>query len=176
LNGFLSFVGSAATVALIAVATRWVLGAKGAPLPKTHDGTNIYGIKWQWQAIGILGGIFWLALSMWTWQVRHSRPEGVLIGLAVASVALGIWLAIGSAITDQNGIPKKWLWYSRSFQWKQITEIRLHTRQGGAIELRSGTEKLVLDFRLNAFQHLLNDIIAHTQLQPTRSDTGQRRF
>ena len=176
MHGLLSIVGSIATVALITIASRLVLGAKGTLLPKNRDGTNVYGVKWQWRALGIVGDIFWLGLFMWAWWDRHSRPDGILIAMAIAFVITGVYLAIGSVITDQNGITKKWLWYSRSFQWKQITEIRLHNKQGGAIELRSGTKKLVIDFRLNAFQHLLNEIISRTQMEPTGSGTGQRRF
>jgi hypothetical protein len=172
LHALLSIVGSIATVALITIATRWVLNAKGTPLPKTRDGVNVYGLKGQWRALGIVGNIFWLVLFMWAWWDRHSRPDGVLIGLTVAFVAAGTWLAIGSVITDQNGITKKWLWYSRSLQWKQITEIRLHPKQGGAIELRAGTRKLVIDFRLNAFQYLLKEIRSRTQMQPTGSTRG----
>lgn len=99
----------------------------------------------------------------------------MLIAITVAFVAMAIWLAVGSVITDQNGITKKWLWYSRSFQWKQITEIRLHSKYGGAIELRSGSGKLVIDSRVNAFQHLLNEIISRTQMQPIASDATRTR-
>lgn len=39
-NSLLSIIGSIVTVALIAVATRWVSGAKGAQFTKTRDGTR----------------------------------------------------------------------------------------------------------------------------------------
>jgi len=58
------------------------------------------------------------------------------------------------------------LWRSLSFQWQDITEVRLHKKQGGAIELRSGAQKLVIDSRFDAFQHLLNEIEKHTQMHP----------
>jgi len=41
----------------------------------------------------------------------------------------------------------------------------VHKKQGGAIELRSGSQKLVIDSRFDAFQHLLNEIEDRTQLQ-----------
>ncbi len=44
-SSFLSVLGSIATVALIAIATRWLSSAKGLQLPKTHDGISVYGIE-----------------------------------------------------------------------------------------------------------------------------------
>jgi hypothetical protein len=76
---------------------------------------------------------------------------------------LAFWLAIsGSVTTDQNSITKKGLWRSHSFRWGDITEIRLHNKQGEAIELRAGSQKLMIDSRFVAFQHLLTEIEDHT--------------
>jgi hypothetical protein len=165
-NSLLSVIGSIATVALIAVATRWLSSAKGSPLPKTRDGASVYGIKWQWRAVGLVGAVFWIIVSIWSWHDQHTRPDGVLIGITVAFVAAGLWLASGSITTNQTGITKKGLWHSHSFLWKDITEVRLRKKQGGAIELRSGAQKLVIDSRFDAFQHLLNEIEDHTQVHP----------
>ncbi len=159
-----SFILQVAIVALIVIATRWLFGAKGAQLPRTRDGTSIYGIKRQWRAVGLAGGVFAIVLSMWSWHDMH-RPEWVLIAISVTFVILALWLASGSVTTNQTGITKRVLWYSRSFQWKDITEIRVHKKQGVAIELRSGSQKLVIDSRFDAFQHLLNEIEDRTQLQ-----------
>ncbi len=60
MRGLLSIVGSIAIVALIVIATRWVSGPKGSPLPKTRDGANVYEVKRQWRALGTVGGVFWL--------------------------------------------------------------------------------------------------------------------
>jgi hypothetical protein len=49
-------------------------------------------------------------------------------------------ITTGSVTTDQAGITKKGLWRNYSLQWKEIIEIRLHKKQGGAIELRAGPE------------------------------------
>jgi hypothetical protein len=165
-NSLVGVIGSIATVALIAVATRWLSTPKGSPLPKRRDGSSIYGIKWQWRAVGLLGAVFWIVVSIWSWHDRRARPDGVLIGITVAFVAAGFWLASGSITTNQTGITKKGLWHTYSFRWKEITEVRLHKKQGGAIELRSGTRKLVIDSRFDAFQHLLNEIEDHTQMHP----------
>lgn len=79
---------------------------------------------------------------------------------------IGLWLAVGSVTINQIGITKSFPWYPRSFKWKDITEIRLHKKQGGAIELRSGPQKLIVDFRFNAFHNLLNEIKDRTDFRP----------
>jgi hypothetical protein len=166
-NSFVSVIGSIAAVTLIAVATRWLTAAKGSALPKTRDGTSVYRIKWQWRAVGLVGGVFWVAVSIWSWREQRSRPDGVLIGITAACVIAGLWLASGSVTTNHVGITKKGLWHSHSFHWKDITEVRLHKKQGGAVELRSGAQKLIIDSRFDAFQHLLNEIEDHTEMHPT---------
>jgi hypothetical protein len=161
-----SFILQAVTVALIVVATRWLFGAKGATLPRIRDGTKVYGIKWQWRAVGLAGGAFWVVVLFWSWHdLRHS--DGVLIAITATFVIIGLWLGSGSVSTNQAGITKRVLWRSRSFHWGDITEIRLHKKQGEAIELRAGPQKLVVDSRFVAFEHLLNEIEDHTQLLPT---------
>jgi hypothetical protein len=157
---------SIATVTLIAVATRWLATAKGSDLPETRDGTNLYRIKWQWRAVGFIGRFFWIVICILASRDSHSRPSGVLIAITVAFVAAGLWISTGSVTTDEAGITKKGLWRNYSLQWKEITEIRLHKKQGGAIELRAGARKLVMDSRLNAFQHLLNEIEGRTKIRP----------
>ena len=166
-----NFILQVATVALIVIATRWLFGAKGRQVPKIRDGASVYGIKWQWRAVGLAGGIFWVAVSIWSSHDLHSRPDGVLIAITVVFVTIGLWLASGSVTTNHTGITKKALWRSCSFHWGDITEIRLHKKQGGAIELRAGSQKLVIDSRFDAFQHLLNEIEDRTQLQPIRPAT-----
>jgi hypothetical protein len=162
----ISFIVQVATVALIVIASRWLFGARGAALPRTRDGNSIYGIKWQWRAVGLAGGAFWIIVSIWSWHDQHSRPDGVLIAITIVFLTVGLWLASGSVTTNQTGITKRVLWLSRSFTWKDITEVRVHKKQGGAIELRSGSRKLIIDSRFVGSQHLLNEIEDHTQLQP----------
>jgi hypothetical protein len=164
-SSFLSVVSSIATIALIALAIRWVSGAKGAQFPKARNGASIYGIKWQWRVVGFAGCLFAIVLSIWSWHDLH-RPEWGLIAISVTFLTLSLWLASGSVTTNQSGITKKGIWYSRCFQWREITEIRLHQKQGGAIEVRSGARKLIIDSRFDAFQHLLNEIEDHAQVHP----------
>ena len=79
---------------------------------------------------------------------------------------MGLWLGSGAVTTNQSGITKSVIWHSRSFRWDDITEIRLHKNDGGAIDLRAGKQKLIIDVRFVARQHLLTEIIARTKLQP----------
>ena len=162
-----SIVSSILTVTLIAAATRWLAAAKGSELPETRDGINLYRIKWQWRAVAFAGGFLGITLCILASRDFQSRPSEVLIGIAVAFVAACVWIAIGSVTTDQSGITKKGLWRNFSLQWNEITEIRLHQKQRGAIELRAGAQKLVVDSRLNAFQHLLSEIEDRTKIRPT---------
>jgi hypothetical protein len=165
-NSVTSVLASIATVALIVVATRWLAEAKGSPLPKTRDGLSVYGVKWRWRVVGLLGGVFSVTISVWSWHDLH-RPEWGLIGISTTFVVVGIWLATGCVMTGPSGITKKCLWSTRSLPWKDITEVRLHKKHGGAIELRSGALKLIVDSRFDAFQHLLNEIEDRTQMRPT---------
>jgi hypothetical protein len=156
-----------ATVAVIVVATRWLFGVKGAQVPRTRGDTRIYSIKWQWRAVGLASVTFWAIVLIWSWRDRGSRPDATLIVITVAFVLAGLWLASGSVRTNPVGITKSVLWRSHSFPWGDITEIRLHKKQGGAIELRAGSRRLVIDSRFVAFRHLLTEIEDHTQLHPT---------
>ena len=106
-----------------------------------------------------------LAFGQSSWLDLH-RPEWDVIAISIAFLRIGVWLTVGSVTTNQIGIAKSFLGYRRSFKWKDITEIRLHKRQGGAIELRSGPQKLIVDFRCNAFHLLSNAIKDRTNLRP----------
>ena len=168
LSSISSVVGSAVIVALIVIVTRWVVGAKGAQLPRIRAATNVYAIKWQWRAIGLAGGLFsaFIAVKLFPYDLARAAGWVALIALS-AMALLGLWMAIGMSVTtDEIGLTLKTLWNSTSIRWDDITEIRLHKRDGGAIELRAGPQKLIIDVRFVARQHLLNEIIAHTQLQP----------
>jgi len=158
----------AAGIALLVGVTRWLFGAKGPLLPRTQGDKNFYDVKWEWRAVGIAGGIFWISFSAWDWIDRRSRPGGVLIAITLIFLAIGIWIASGSVTTNQSGITKRGLLGSRTLSWGNITEIRLHKKQGGAIELRAGPQKLIIDSRVIAFEHLLSEIEEYTSLQSSK--------
>jgi hypothetical protein len=159
-------VSGVATVALIASATRWLSNFKGADLPQTRDSTSLYRLAWPWRAVGITSVAFSMILLGWESFDARSHPDRAFVVIATLFAALGVWLASGVVMTNSTGITKKVLWYRRTFVWNQITEIRqLKSRGEKAIELRSGPDKLVIDFRYNAFQHLLREIEERTGLQ-----------
>jgi hypothetical protein len=168
LSSISSVVGPAVTVALIVIVTRWVVGAKGAQLPRIRAAANVYDIKWQWRAIGLAGCLFFTVIAMKLFPYNLAKAAGWMSLIAFPAMALlGLWMAIGMSVTtDEIGITQKRVWHSTSIPWNDITEIRLHKRDGGAIELRAGPQKLIIDVRFVARQHLLNEIIAHTQLKP----------
>ena len=51
----LDVIRGVATVALIVYATRWLSTAKGAQVPRTRDKANVYDMKWQIRAVGLVG-------------------------------------------------------------------------------------------------------------------------
>jgi hypothetical protein len=171
MGNVISIVLQASGIALAIGAMRWLFAAKGPVVPRTKDDKNFYDVKWQWRALGIAGGTFWIILSLWQWVDRRSRPDAVLITMTLIFATVGIWIASGSVITNQRGITKKSLLRSRSFAWGNITEIRLHKKQGGAIELRAGSQRLVIDFRIIAFEHLLREIEDRTHLQSSNASS-----
>ncbi len=154
----LEAIASATTVALIIIATRWLSGATGDPLPKIVGGSRLYKIKWQWRAVGLGGAPFYAALAF---EARHELTSifgwAVLIFLSALALS-GLWLASGSVTTNQDGITRTTLCYSRSLRWNEITGVRLLKKDGEAIELRAGSKKLIVDSRIGAFHHLQKEI------------------
>ncbi len=107
---------------------------------------------------------FWSGVVIWSWHdLLH--PDTVLISMAVAFILESFWLASGSVSTNANGITKRVLWRSHFLRWADITEVRMHKKRGDAIELRAGSQIIMIDSRFAAFQHLLNEVERHTQLQ-----------
>ncbi len=157
-------VSSAVTVALIVALTRWLSDAKGATLPTIRDGISVYQIKWQWRALSVVAVSFWSGVVIWSWHDLH-HPDTVLVSMAVAFTLASFWLASGSVSTNASGITKRVLWRSHFFRWADITGVRMHKKRGDAIELRAGSQIMMIDSRFTAFQHLLNEIERHTQLQ-----------
>ena len=74
-------------------------------------------------------------------NTEHYHVEWEMAATAIVFFVLGVWLASGSVSTTQTSITKRVLWRSLSFRWDQITEVRLHKKDGGAIELRGRSTK-----------------------------------
>ena len=148
----------ASGIALTIGALRWLFAAKGPLVPRTSGDTNFYNIKWQWRAVGITGAVFSIVLACWGWHTPPSPQDEIFAAITILFVAMGWWIASGSVTTNPSGITKRGFWRSRTLSWGDITDIRLHKKQGGAIELRAGSRKLVIDSRIVAFEQLLREI------------------
>jgi hypothetical protein len=168
----LTIIGSAATVALIVAANRWLYSLKGAVLPVVRSGTCIYRINWQWRVVAFLGEALFIVISLGSWHDfgLRSRTTIMMLGAAAVYLPICMWLASGTIRTDDVGITRKGLWHSRSFQWNDITQVRLHTNQVKFAELFAGRQRMNIDFRIAAFDHLLGQIKDRTGLQPTIED------
>jgi hypothetical protein len=158
----------AAIVALIAIATRWIFSAKSAQNPAVRNGANVYGLKWQIRAVSYLASAFSLLLSIEGFlQGSHSEhwPTNLLF---VVLAAGAFWFGSGVVVTDETGITKKSLWKSQLLRWDEISQIKVHKRDAGAIELRAGSRKLIVDSRFVAPAHLLREIEDHAKLSVVR--------
>ncbi|MGB9073105.1 MAG: hypothetical protein WCC22_10600 [Terriglobales bacterium] len=157
-----------ATVALIVVATRWLFNSKGAQNPTSRNGANIYGLRWQIRVVSYMAAAFFLFLSIEGFlQDSHLARwtiDLLFVGLAIAS----LWFGSGVVVTDQNGITKKSLWKSQLLRWDEISHIQAHKRDAGAIELRAGSRKLIVDSRFVAAACLLREIKDRTNLPVAR--------
>jgi hypothetical protein len=165
-----SLIGQIAVIAITAKAIHWLRTANGGSLPRSDpDGRNVYEIKWQWKAVGFTTAIFGCVLAVWRSHDFHSMRDWVSIIFFPALALSGLWLATGLVTTDSMGIKKRMLWRSRSLRWDQITEVRLLSKDIGAIDLRAGRRKLIVESRFVGFRHLLDEITNRTNLQPTGS-------
>jgi hypothetical protein len=164
----LDVVKGVATVTLIVFAVRWLATAKGPQSPRIHGEVAVYGIRWPLRAVAYAAAALGLVLAFVDLRVElvgGRWPISVLFGV----LALGaVWFGTGVVTSDQNGISKRFLWRCSSLRWEDITEVRLHKRDGGAIELRGKARKLIVDSRFVAPAHLQREIEQRTRLQPLR--------
>ena len=158
----LNVVKGVATVALIAFATRWVTMNKGSDSPKIKGAVAIYRIKWPVRAAAYTAAVLFLVLAFA--DLAHRRWLGPLLFVTLALCA--VWFGTGVVTSDETAISKRFLWRSSSLRWEEISEIRLHKRDGGAIELRGNAKSLIVDSRFVAPKHLRRAIEQRTKLQP----------
>ena len=162
----LDVVKGVATVALIAFATRWLTMDKGSDSPRVKGAVAIYPIRWPVRAAAYTAAVLCLVFAfadLHSDSVSRRWPATLLF----VTLALGaVWFGTGAVTSDETAISKKFLWHSSSLRWDEIREIRLHKRDGGAIELRGTGMKLVVDSRFVAQTHLRHEIEQRTKLQP----------
>jgi hypothetical protein len=164
-----------ATIALIVIATRWLFSARGTSVPIERGGDSLYRVKTQWRAVGVLASAFCAVLAAKSFGDLPSASSWVSLAIFLPLVAAGLWIATGVVTINESGISKKILWYSKSIYWKDVTQLRIYRKQGGAIEVRSSSKKLIVDARINAFDHLLKQVLEHADLQCAAEDLYVRR-
>jgi len=149
----------AATVALIAFAVGWLTTAKGSDSPKIHGEVSVYGIRWPLRAVAYAAAVLCLVFTF----VDMRWPVKVLFAVFALGAAC---FGTGAVTSDKQSISKRFLWHSSSLKWDEISEVRLHKRCGGAIELRGSGRRLIVDSRFVAPTHLQHEIYQSTKLQP----------
>ena len=165
----LELVKGVVTVALTAYAIRWLFNRKGGPQsPKIRGDVKIYEIKWQLRATAYLAAALSFGLAAIDLRDNFGRGRWLVNLLLLAIGLLGLWFGTGVVTSDQNGITKRFLWHSVSLHWNEITEVRLHKKDGGAIELRGNLRKLIVDSRFVAPMYLENEVAQRTKLEPLR--------
>jgi hypothetical protein len=168
-DSFISIIGQIITATLIVIATRWLTQAKGTSCPIVQENAHVYTVKWQLRLMGIIVVIFCVSLLLWFWHdfISVSLRGRVLLIIPLSVILIGLWGTYGKVVTDGRGIKKEGLLHSTSLRWEEITAVQLHNRHGGAIEVRTASQKIIIDFRFNALEYLLEEIIRHTKSQPT---------
>ena len=133
---WLDVLRGAATVALIVFGIRWLTTAKGADTPKIDGDVAVYTIKRPIRAVAYAAALLCLVLAVADLRANLSSGRWAM-NVLFAALALGAaWFGTGVVTSDQNGVSKRFLWRSCSLRWEDICEVRLHKRDGGAIELR----------------------------------------
>jgi hypothetical protein len=102
--------------------------------------SKVFTIKWRIRVFAWIGGLFWIALILWSSRDLRTGAGVALIIMAIIFIAMGVSLGSGVVITNPLGISKKAFWSTRFLKWKEIAEVRLHKRQGTAIELCSSED------------------------------------
>jgi hypothetical protein len=162
----LDVVKGVATVALIAFVTRGVTMDKGSDAPRIKGEVAIYPIRWPVRAAAYTAAVLCLVFAF---ADLHSdlASRRWPVTLLFVTLALGsVWFGTGAVTSDETSVSKRFLWHSSSLRWEEISEIRLHRRDGGAIELRGNGKNLIVDSRFVARARLRREIEQRTKLQP----------
>jgi hypothetical protein len=164
-DSFITFIIQVASVALVVFLARWLLTARGSDVPRIKAGKSIYRVKWQMRALGYGTAAFCSLLAVkfnedWTIPKRLIFP--ILFWVLAAS---GLWLASGAIIIDDQRITKRRFGISHSLNCDQISEVRV-IKKRGLIKVCGGHRNLTIDSRLNATEHLLNEIRRRSGIDP----------
>lgn len=162
MDSLLVVLSSVATVALTVVLSRWLSRTRGAPLPIIRDGAQWYRVNAAWRTVGIASAAFSGALALHAIGDLPDSSGWLSVSIFSAVAIGGVWIADGTVVVDSKGVTKKSIWHSRSFSWGEISQLRLLDKHGRAIEVRAGNRKLIVDSRVNAFDHLWTQLTERT--------------
>jgi len=166
MSGLIDLVKGVATVALTVYGLRCLTTAKGSDSPRIHGEIAVYGIRWQIRAVAYADAALFLVLALVDVRAELARGHW-LLNVLFAALALGAaWFGTGAVTSDSKAISKRSLWHTSSLKWEEISEVRFHKRDGGAVELRGNGKKLIVDCRFVAAAHLRREIEQRTKLQP----------
>jgi len=141
---------------------------RGSDSAKTKGAVAIYGIRWPVRAAAYTAAVLCLVFACADLAFRFSWPS--LAGHhTVCDTALGaVWFGTGAVTSHATAVSKRFLWHSSSVKWEDIREIRLHKRDGGALETRGDGKRVIVDSRFVARAHLGREIEQRTKLQPLK--------
>ena len=158
----------AATVALIATATRWLFRPRGDQKPSFRNGAHVYGLKWEIRMVSYAAALLFLVIGIEGVRQDLRSSRWTIDLLCAGAAAACLWFASGVVLTDQIGITKKSLWKSQVLRWEEISQVQIHKRDAGAIELRAGSRRLIVDSRFVASASLLREIEDRTNAPVAR--------
>ena len=167
-NDLSEVIVGAAIVALIATATRWLFNAKGDQKPTFRNGAHVYGLKWQIRMVSYAAAVLFLLLGIEGVRQDLGSARWTIDFLFAGAAVACLWFGSGVVLTDQNGITKKSLWKSQVLRWEEISQVQVHKRDAGAIELLAGSRRLIVDSRFVAPASLLREIEDRTNAPVAR--------
>lgn len=165
MGDFIDVVKGVATVALIAFTTRWVTMDRGSDSPKIKGAVAIYRLRWPVRAAAYTAAVLCLGFAFADLRSDLAGRRWPVTMLFVTLALGAVWFGTGAVTSDAAAVSKRFLWHSSSVRWEDIREIRLHKRDGGALELRGDRKKLMVDSRFVARAHLRRETEQRTKLQ-----------
>lgn len=122
--------------------------------------------RWPIRAAAYTAALLFLVFAFVDLRAKLDGRGWVLLILWLALASGAVWLGTGIVTTNNSAISKGFLWRTSFLRWDEIREIRLHKRDGGAIELRGNGKTLIVDSRFVAPAHLRREVEQRTKLQP----------
>jgi hypothetical protein len=160
MKNWIGWIGDAVAVALIVALTRWIIASGASELPQAVGSKTVYGVQ---RAVRLTGA---LAAGLGAVLFYFSDKHFLALLIPLGFVCLGVFMSMGHVTTDAAGVTKTSLWRTRAFRWEEISKVRFYDKPSAAIELYSGSSRMIVDSRFVGVRSLLEDVKKHTQLNP----------